>query len=58
MNIESNNQADKPQKKSFVEKQKEKVAYGMVQSATSEISQSWYEKYSCGMQYFLLTLGL
>lgn len=37
-------------KKSFIEEQKEKVAYGLVQSATTEISESWFNKYSCGCE--------
>lgn len=41
---------EEEKKKSFVEQQKEKVAIGIVQSATTEISESWFSKYSCGCE--------
>lgn len=41
---------DTKKEKSFVEKQKEKIAIGMVQSATTEISESWFSKYNCGCE--------
>lgn len=29
---------------------KEKIAYNMVQNATTEISESWFNKYNCGCE--------
>lgn len=37
-------------KQSFVEKQKEKVAIGLVQSAATEVSESWFSKFNCGCE--------
>ena len=37
-------------KQSFVEKQKEKVAIGMVQSASTEISESWFKNFDIGFE--------
>lgn len=34
-------------KKSFSEKQQERVAHGLVQSAKEELSESWFKKYTC-----------
>ena len=38
-------------KKGFVEKQKERVALGLYQSAAQEVSENWMDKFSCGCEF-------
>ena len=37
-------------KKNIVEQQKEKIAYGVLQSVKTEVSETWFSKISCGCE--------
>jgi hypothetical protein len=40
----------------FIQNQKQKIANNMMQSATEQITRSWYEKCICGLEYILLII--